>query len=76
MVSITSQAAAAMNAAQAAETACEVRAFEERSPEIGFTTLDLSLRDREAFFEAVLAPPSPNQQLRAAAQRYLELFRR
>jgi uncharacterized protein (DUF1778 family) len=29
-------------------------------------------RDREAFVNAMLAPPAPNAKLRAAAARYLE----
>ncbi len=35
--------------------------------------LELSVRDREGFFSAVLNPPSPNEYLRAAAKKY---FRR
>ena len=32
----------------------------------------LSLRDRESFAAAILNPPEPNEQLRAAANRYRE----
>lgn len=35
--------------------------------------LDLSVRDQEVIFSAVLNPPSPNEHLRAAAKKY---FRR
>ena len=34
--------------------------------------ITLSVKDREAFVEALLEPPKPSQSLRAAAQRYKE----
>ncbi len=35
--------------------------------------IELSLRDSEAFVEALLNPREPNARLKAAAQRYLKL---
>lgn len=34
--------------------------------------LDLTARDREAFFNSVLNPPAPNARMLAAARRYRE----
>lgn len=37
--------------------------------------LDLSLRDRTAYFEAVLNPPPPSDRLKAAAEQYLSVIK-
>lgn len=36
--------------------------------------IDLSQRDRMAFIEAVLAPPSPGERLRKAAERHRSML--
>lgn len=36
--------------------------------------LDLSARDREQYFEAVLNPPPPNEHLLAAAKRWAAII--
>jgi uncharacterized protein (DUF1778 family) len=36
--------------------------------------MNLTKRDREAFVEALLNPPSPNARLKKAAQRHAEVF--
>jgi hypothetical protein len=75
MALITSHADAAM-AANATEVACEVRAYEARSISADFPPVELTLRDREAYFNAVLNPPAPNARLREAARRYISLKNR
>lgn len=32
-----------------------------------------SQRDRDTFFEALMSPPEPNEKLKQAARRYLEI---
>lgn len=76
MALITSLAATQMSLNATAEVACENCAFNELTPSAAFPPLALSLRDREAYFEAVLNPPPLSEHLRAAAQRYAELLNR
>jgi uncharacterized protein (DUF1778 family) len=37
-------------------------------------TITLSARDSRAFIQALMHPPAPNEQLRAAARRHRELI--
>jgi uncharacterized protein (DUF1778 family) len=37
-------------------------------------TLKLTIRDSEAFADAILNPPQPNEALRAAAERYKQVI--
>jgi hypothetical protein len=76
MALITSHAAAQVSLNATAEVACENCAFDDRTPGAAFPPLALSLRDREAYFEAVLNPPPLSEHLRAAAQRFAELLNR
>jgi hypothetical protein len=38
--------------------------------------IELSVRDRQVFFEAVLNPPAPNEILKDAARHYFERIQR
>jgi hypothetical protein len=57
------------------ERTCEVRVRDEAVATATPEPLPLSLRDREAYFNAVLNPPAPNALMQEAARRYFSLIK-
>jgi len=59
------------------EQVCEVhRVTPDHLAEAHLKPLEMSLRDREAYFEAVLNPPAPNDLMKQTVKRYFELAKR